>query len=101
MTVRLTLNFTSHLITRISSAHWAWTVWTVDTEQSLAKLPAPFIFGEGTRGQNKKNATCLDYKARYCIVQANQSLLPGEQGQHHDACRHSQWKKPSQRGRSG
>ena len=38
----------------------------MDTEQSLAKLPPPFIFGEGIRGKNKKNATCLDYKARYC-----------------------------------
>ena len=38
----------------------------MDTEQSLAKLPPPFIFGEGIRGKKKKNATCLDYKARYC-----------------------------------
>ena len=38
----------------------------MDTEQTVAKLPAPFIFGEGIRGNNKKNATCMDYKARYC-----------------------------------
>ena len=36
----------------------------VDTEQDIVKLPPPYIFGEGIRGKNKKNATCLDYKAR-------------------------------------
>ena len=36
----------------------------IDTEQDIIKLPPPYIFGEGIRGKNKKNATCLDYKAR-------------------------------------
>ena len=36
----------------------------IDTEQDILKLPPPYIFGEGIRGKNKKNATCLDYKAR-------------------------------------
>jgi len=37
-----------------------------DENQEIMKLPPPYIFGEGIRGKNKKNATCLDYKARYC-----------------------------------
>ena len=37
----------------------------VDTEQDIQKLPPPFIFAEGVRGKNRKNATCLDYKARF------------------------------------
>ena len=37
-----------------------------DTEQVIPKLPAPYIYGEGVEGKVKKNATCLDYKARYC-----------------------------------
>ena len=36
----------------------------LDRDQEVAKLPPPYIFGEGIRGKNKKNATCLDYKAR-------------------------------------
>lgn len=35
-----------------------------DTEQDIGKLPPPFIFGEGMKGSSRKNATCLDYKAR-------------------------------------
>ncbi len=35
-----------------------------DTEQDIGKLPPPFIFGEGIKGNVRKNATCLDYKAR-------------------------------------
>ena len=37
----------------------------LDTDQEIAKLPPPFIFGEGIRGKSRKNATCLDYKARW------------------------------------
>ena len=36
----------------------------IDAEQEIAKLPPPYIFGEGLRGKNRKNATCLDYKTR-------------------------------------
>ena len=35
-----------------------------DVDQEIEKLPKPFIFGEGIKGNSKKNATCLDYKAR-------------------------------------
>ena len=35
-----------------------------DVDQDIEKLPKPFIFGEGIKGNSKKNATCLDYKAR-------------------------------------
>ena len=35
-----------------------------DVDQKIEKLPKPFIFGEGIKGNNKKNATCLDYRAR-------------------------------------
>ena len=35
-----------------------------DTRQENGKLPPPFIFGEGIKGDNSKNASCLDYKIR-------------------------------------
>eukprot|EP00091_Calanus_sinicus_P000568 TRINITY_DN1049_c0_g1_i6.p1 TRINITY_DN1049_c0_g1~~TRINITY_DN1049_c0_g1_i6.p1 ORF type:complete len:203 (-),score=32.87 TRINITY_DN1049_c0_g1_i6:247-855(-) len=37
-----------------------------DTAQTIAKLPPPYIFAEGLKKDKKKNATCLDYKMRYC-----------------------------------
>ena len=38
----------------------------LNSEQKLGRLTPPFIFGEGIRGNNRNNATCMDYKARYC-----------------------------------
>ena len=38
----------------------------LNSEQRLGRLTPPFIFGEGIRGNNRNNATCMDYKARYC-----------------------------------
>merc|ERR1712142_717158 len=41
-------------------------VQCVDQEQTIPKLPPPFIYGSGQKGKKKGKAACLDYKMRYC-----------------------------------
>ena len=46
-----------------------------DTDQTISKLHPPFIFGEGVSRSSRKNATCLDYKARYYLFNDHKKKL--------------------------
>merc|ERR1719233_257912 len=48
-----------------------------DEKQTIPELPPPYIFGEGIKGNPNKNATCLDYKIRYCC-KSNKMYRPTE-----------------------